>query len=324
LTNNLTQTIGWQGITIETPPEWAFTGYGGDAQEGSLRVDAPAMHSSSEPAGIEVRWSQPGKEQTEEMLTKRVQSLLNSVEKSGKKAMTDVVTSLGIAPRCAREDRSGDFLYRWKADGAAIGRIWWCKTCGRLVLAQVYGSGSQRFFDNATQILETIGCHGREIGWRTWALYGLKTDIPADFRLDGKQVMNIYLQMEMRKGRSEEMAVVEQWSLANVQLKDVYLDEWAAQKAGNALKSIKTEKSEVTVAGHPALKLQGRRGGLSYIFGEAIPALIRFKLPAVWYEAILWECPETNKAYMVQSFCRRADTRLASLIAERTVCHELA
>jgi hypothetical protein len=190
-----------------------------------------------------------------------------------------------------------------------------------VVIAQVYGAGGQRFTDLANRMLVGIGCHGEEIGWRVWSLYGLETSIPADFVLTGQQVMNIYLQLKMTRGRTDDKVTVEQWSLANVQLKGAYLDQWFETKAAKGLEYVAYDKAECEVDGHPALALTGRRNGLLFWLAEGIRDLLRLRIPATYYAGIVWECPDSNKAYLVQAFTRKKGETVAADIASRTRCH---
>lgn len=306
---------------MEAPLDWELTGFGGDSRSGSIRLDCGADNMQrGKPIGLEIRWSEPGKEQSEEMLRKNVDSLLKSIEKKSKREKTPAQTSMNVS-KSGKDDRPNQLSFQWSSGNVATGRIWWCKTCGRVVIAQVYGSGGARFLSLSSELLASIGCHGDKIGWRTWGLYGLLTEIPAECSLDSKQVMTIYVQLVFGKKRSDETLSIEQWSLANIQLKDSYLDEWLIRKAGVTLKNVRYEKSEDAVGGHPALYLTGKRSGLAYWLTDGIQTLLRFKLPPICFEALVWECPASNKIYMAHSFSARRSDLVVRDVANRTVCH---
>ncbi len=44
-------------------------------------------------------------------------------------------------------------------------------------------------------------------------------------------------------------------------------------------------------------------------------------MPATHFEARIWECPESNKVHLVQSFSRRPQPHVVEQIVERTLCH---
>ena len=123
--------------------------------------------------------------------------------------------------------------FGWRADRKAIGRLWHCAECGRLCIAQVVGNPGGDFTATANGVLASLQCHSPEAGWRTWALYDLLTQVPADYALKGQpQLMNVYLQLAFQLGQSLDTITVEQWSVANVQLRGAYLNEWYRSKNG--------------------------------------------------------------------------------------------
>jgi len=319
LAERANQVIGWQGISLDAPSDWSLTGFGGDARSGNLRIDASNRDAKTVPIGIEVRWIDNKKPPTPAQLEMRLSELVKSVEKTAKRQKAEVETWTG--PVTSANGRPSQIAFRWKAGSAANGRIWYCGTCGRVVIAQVYGHGGWKFGDQAVQIIDSIGCHGVELGWRPWALYGLQTAAPASYTLSSQQVMNIYLQLNFRHERSDETLTIEQWSLANVQLKDAYLDEWFEVKAGSSLSNVKYVKAEDEVHGHAALALNGRRGGVLYWLGDGLRSLLQLRIPATYYDALLWECADSNKTYLVQTFSRKCQGELVRQIADRTQCH---
>ncbi|HEY3333159.1 MAG TPA: hypothetical protein VGK19_24205 [Capsulimonadaceae bacterium] len=321
MSENASQTIGWQGITLNVPEDWAVTGFGGDVRNGTLRVDAGGRESKTAPSGLEVRWIDSKKAQTEGLLQDRLKLLLKAVEKAAHKEKTQAETWTGTVTAKRHEDRPAEIAFRWSTSSSASGRIWYCETCGRIVITQVYGPGGARFLDSAGQILSSIGCHGSEVGWRTWALYALETQAPAEYTLAGQQVLNIHLQLRFNKARAEEALIIEQWSLANVQLKNMYLDEWFEVKAGTSLSHVKYEKTEEEIDGHSVLALSGKKSGIIYWLSDGLRDLMRFRIPATRYEAMVWECPDSNKAYLIQCVSRRSERDLVREIAGRTRCH---
>ena len=73
------------------------------------------------------------------------------------------------------------------------------------------------------------------------------------------QLMNIYVQLSFQWGRSTDQIIVEQWGVANVQLRGAYLDDWFKQKSGELISVLKYDKTESTVHGHTALRITGKR-----------------------------------------------------------------
>jgi hypothetical protein len=314
--------IGWQGINLRVYDEWSVVGFGGDGKSGSMRIDSGMGDESKGASGLELRWSSSKGTQTTESLEARIKPLLQTVKRESKKsgAEAEVVTA-PIADTGKGRDVS--VAFRWSGSRAGSGRIWHCTKCARVVVAQVYGVPSSSFNRESKAILESIACHSSDAEWRTWGLYGLLVDVPADFTLIGQQLMNVYLQLKFQRGGSLDQLMVEQWSLANVQLKNSYLDEWYDLKSIGKTEGVRSEREEAAVNGHPALRVIGRRTDPAYLLLDVPRQYARFKRPALEYSAVLWECPESNRAYLIQTFTREPELPLAMECAARTACHAL-
>lgn len=219
-------------------------------------------------------------------------------------------------------ERLGLRAFSWKADRKAVGRIWHCPDCDRVLIAQVVGGPRDDFNNLAADALHTLECHPRDPEWRLWSLYDLLTQVPSDYALTGKpQLMNIYVQLPFTRGQSLDTVTVEQWGVANVQLRGAYLDQWFRQKNRALEGSLRYRAEETTMQGHPGLSLNGRRTGIPYWLGQVPPQIARMQLPATHFAARIWECPDSNKIYLVQSFSRKPQPELVDEIVERTLCH---
>jgi hypothetical protein len=191
-----------------------------------------------------------------------------------------------------------------------------------LVIAQVIGGTGGEGAGIAADVLRSLECHSPEPGWQTWSLYDLLTQIPADYALSGKpQLMNIYVQLLFARGQSQDRVSVEQWGVANVQLRGAYLDEWFRDKNRALEAGLSYEPTEAEVHGHAALILTGRRLGAGFLLGQAVPQVAKLQMPATHFAACIWECPESNKIHLVQSYSRRSQPDLVAQIVERTPCH---
>ncbi|HEX5322464.1 MAG TPA: hypothetical protein VFW40_01670 [Capsulimonadaceae bacterium] len=315
------QIIGWQGVSLRVPEDWSLVGFGGDDKSGSVRLDSG--DAENRVRSVELRWAGAKGPQTTSDLEARVGPLLKRAERTSRKAGASAETETKPLEDKRHPDRSASLGFFWKAnDASAVGRIWHCNTCGRVVIAQAYCESGNRGRSAAGEILAGIECHSEESAWRIWGLYGLCTQLPADYALAGQQLMNVYLQLQFQRGQSTDQLIVEQWNLANVQLKGMYLDEWFDRKGQGAISMSDIDKAETIANGHPALRVTGRRSGLSYWSGEGAKNLVKLKKPALNYAALLWECPQSNRAYLIQSFSRRRQPELLDEIMRRTRCHE--
>ena len=313
--------MGWQGLTMLAPPAWNLVSYGGDAKAGSLRLDNSEFQARGV-LGVDVRWIPVKGKVTDADLEKRLALYLASIEKSARRQKVATVSQTKAIQDSRHPERTGTRSFTWKADRKAVGRIWHCSECMRVIIAQVVGGVRDDFGGLASDALQTLECHAVDADWRVWSLYDLHTQTPSDYSLKTKpQLMNIYVQLPFVRGNSMDSLTVEQWGVANVQLRGAYLDQWFRQKNQALEGQLKYEAREATAQGHPALALTGRRTGLSYWGSHALPQITRLQMPATHFEARIWECPESNKVHLVQSFSRRPQPDVVDKIVERTRCH---
>ncbi len=315
------KTMGWQGVTLRVPPAWNLVSYGGDVKAGNLRLDNGEMGAKGV-LGLDVRWIPIKGKLTDADIEKRLDQYLDSIVKSAKRTKMPATTQTKPLEDAAHPERVGTRSFGWKADRKAVGRIWHCGECGRVLIAQVVGDPRGDFGSVANEALNTLECHPEDSNWRTWSLYDLHTMLPSDYQLGPKlQLMNIYVQLPFVRGLTQDTLTVEQWGVANVQLRGAYLDQWFRDKNRALEGQIHYEARESEALGHPALSLVGRRSSLAFWAGQGIPQLTRLQKPATYFEARVWECPESNKIYLVQSFSRRPQPDVVQEIVERTRCH---
>jgi hypothetical protein len=324
-------TIAWQRVCVDVPSNWALTAISGDDFAGSLRIERVSeFERKYAPYSIEVRWSNKYKSSlTSEQLDNQIKPLIDSARKLAKKNGDDYQPSIDNAHSANQTDRGVVREYSWKSKPAVLGRIWRCSSCGRLIIAQVYGDWSTSFTGEARSILNTLTCHNADPNWTRWALYGIDLLAPSDFGLIKQQLMTTYLELQFGKmiksGVSDagDKITVEQWSAANVQLKGCYIDEWIEQKSAELLSTLSVKKSESEINGHAALILNGNRVGPVYWLRDGLKAVKALKKPATHYSAIAWECPESNKVYLIQNMFSDKTSDLAMTIAQKVYCHKM-
>lgn len=313
--------MGWQGVTLRVPPAWNLVSYGGDTKAGSLRLDNGEVAGRGV-LGVDIRWIPIKGRLTEADLDKRLTQYLDSIVKGAKRSKTPATTQAKPLDAPNHPERVGVHSFGWKADRKAVGRIWHCGECGRVLIAQVVGDPRGDFGAVASEALSTLECHAADPDWRIWSLYDLHTELPSDYALGPKlQLMNIYVQLPFVRGLTQDAITVEQWGVANVQLRGAYLDRWFRDKNRAQEGQLRYEPRESEARGHPALALTGRRRGLPWWMSHGLPQLTRLQKPATYFEARVWECPESNKIYLVQSFSRRPQPDVVQEIVERTQCH---
>ncbi len=311
----LQRLIGWQGFTVDVPEDWDLTGFSGTDESGYLRIDDGAEQ------GLEVKWATaPKKMKTPPDVTVRRESYFRALRQTARKKRIDLETKEVDAPRpVLRPDRAAAG-FTWTGDRKAIGAVWYCQTCRRTVIAQVLGarSGKGGLSGIAAEVLGTLRCHNDDAEWRTWALYDLVTEVPAEYKLVSQQLMNVYLRLQFAKGTAR--LTVEQWSLASMARRDSYLDVWLQANSRGDVREARFMTDEGETHGHPALKLVGGPALGRPMVTVAREAL-SLRRPATRFGAVAWECEPGNKIYALQ-LMRPARVRdVVSEVAERTRCH---
>ncbi len=293
-----TQIVGWQGVSLQVPPDWSVTGFQGDAKEGYLRIDSPGSLVA------EVRWAQARKAVN---IRKRLDDYLNLVERQAKKRK--VVFTGRIKPS---EDWEGALEFNYRADRKVRGLIRQCPDCRRVVIAQVSGDKDDAVANIAYQILNTLQDHSSD-GWWTWALLGLVVRLPERFALVKSQVMSGYLSLQFRWGYRE--VTVERWGLADVTLKRWTLEDWALQPAG--WKRARVERAQGQARGHPAVMLSGvRTAPVVWLRRKLERVLLR--RPELAHGAV-WHCEPGNRIYSVR--VERTGEQMLHDIVDTVVCH---
>ena len=164
--------------------------------------------------------------------------------------------------------------FGWRADRKGVGRLWHCAECGRLCIAQVVGSPGGDFTATANDVLASLQCHSAEAGWRTWALYDLLTQVPADYALKGQpQLMNVYLQLGVPAGAVPGHSSA--WSSGASPTCSFGGRTWTSGTGARTARWSRrcaTSRQEAEAQGHPALRLTGRRGGVPVLGGAGAAA----------------------------------------------------
>jgi hypothetical protein len=222
-----------------------------------------------------------------------------------------------IRPECEEADGERTALhFSWTGSGQGQGKIWHCRTCGRVLIAQVVGQKRDEIADVASEMFGSLRDHPLE-GWNTWALYDLIAGIPAEFTLKSQKLMSGRLRLEFER-RGGERIVLERWGLANVVRKRFTLAEW--MKTTYQTDAYRAGVTEEMAHTHPAVRATGMERGVIARFRALREAIGTWSL-AAHYQACLWECPESNKIYMIQIWHNRRTQGLLEEIVSRCVCH---
>lgn len=331
--------VGWQGIRCELPPDWNVVGLSMERENGYLRIDAPGTGGLT----VQIRWTNAADETQGQKtlyhvlapkfrkLTRRpeptvpkpnlkanLEKLLKESAKQAKKEKAAFDSSIKAEKTEGEHDERTAINFSWTGAGRGQGKIWYCATCHRIVVAQVVGLTKEQSAIStiASQLFATLHDHAED-GFDLWALYDLQVGIPTDFRLETQKLLSGHLHLEW--GRGGERIVLDRWGLANIALKKFTPDEWFRNQAWVGLKTMQRREVE-TSRGHKAfaysgfLPVTGRLRALR----EAKGSLRRFPTR---YEGGLWVCEEENKLFAVQVLHNKHTEGLWNEVVGRCVCH---
>ncbi len=302
-------TIGWQGITLEVPEDWYPAALGTQRAAGYLRVQ------SADGPAAEVKWSTPkGTVDLEKELAKYRKTLERGAHK--KRLTLEWREKPKVPIRESRPDKNRRF-FGWKADTQALGAIWYCRTCGRVVIAQVtvpLGSDETALASNVLSGIEDHGTDGHDV----WALYGLRVSVPERWQLDKHQLMAGYTMLQFRQ--RDRVLRAERWAPANVRLKKMPLGDFLYQHSRKFWREYSTREAPAEWRGHSGVTFSGRaRRVVTQVMG-VIRRLVKW--PAADNLTVrAWHCEQENKIFAVHSVHPRGDTASIDAAMESMVCH---
>ncbi len=324
--------IGWQGVRFLLPPEWNLTGFSLDRSNGYLKVDSPGSMFA------QVKWTDPKYTQSRSVaewawrswktyrgggvaaggdpdLKQTLDAFLKDTAKAARKSRSEFECK--VKPES--EELGGQRMahnFSWTGNGQGQGKIWYCRECKRVVIAQVVGTARDPVPAVASVMFSEMRDHGED-GWETWALFDLVIGVPSNFSLKAQKLMSGYLRLEFQRIGGEKL-VVERWGLADVALRRFSLGEWFEKTCPVRQHAGRVAESEVN--GHKAVMTSGSVKSPS-AWARALAEGAATKNPALHYEAAAWSCPEANRIYAVQVWRGKQTVGLIDEVVARCECH---
>ena len=228
-----THLIGWQGMTVTVPEPWNFVQFGGDHSAGHFSL------TDDDGPRLELRWETP--ERTVD-LEKSVADFVKRIGgdlKKQKHSFEEVPNLQLLSKTKKRKAQLASF--GWKSDGATLGQgygiAWQCEKCGRVVVAQIIGRGGERpgkLQSLTSEVFASMECHGSG-GWETWSVFGLRVEIPEEFRLNKARLLTGRIEFDWTRGAArgvmaffarDERIALSRHALANLVLQNESLHDW--------------------------------------------------------------------------------------------------
>lgn len=294
-------TIGWQGITLKAPEDWSLVGVSGDDKKGYFQVDGPIS------SALQVKWS-PALGKKPDLMA-RAREFLSTLEKSRKKQKFS-----STVKEDKRDENSVNFA--WRAEQLGQGKLTYCPDCDRVVIAQIVSTRDDNVSGIAPMILGSLSDHG-EIGWSTWALYGLEFAVPKNYKIEKNVFMSGYLCLAFKSG--QKTITVERWGLANILLSENEMTEWYRKDALPDIQGYRVKLEQGTVQEHEGLVLSGRRAGIKQLAKAVAFSLTLHPHPGL-VSGYVWHCEESNRLFSVRATHTEGDD-IAEKVRDTITCH---
>lgn len=300
-------TLGWRGVSLRVPEDWTLTKVSGEGSSGYLRAD------NLEGCFVQVKWThKKGLVSVPDAFDTYVRDLQKTAKKQ--RQTIDVRTKPRALSGVHRSE-DAPITYSWTSDQKALGVIYHCGECKRLVIAEVVGPADGDF-SVAAPILASLREHGEQ-GWNTWGVHGLLAEVPAEFQLEKQTLVTGHVMLRFRH-RSRTL-VLQQWGLANVALRGTDVAEWFEYQERNRLGRYTYRRDRSPFRGHEAYRLSGRDRLLPALF-KSFQQLTALTRPSLGFDACAWHCEETNRIYAVMAEHPRGDDLFDRVLA-RLPCH---
>jgi len=182
------------------PDQWELAAAGGDTADGYCRLEdllAPRC---------EVRWRslKNGAD-----LERIVGGYLGKLARAAKKRKQQVVSEQDVRlPKLGKKYADRDFrTFSWRGSGEGYGVAWYCRSCERCVIVQVYGA----LDDAGMELLRSVRDHDERQG-RIWSVYDFQFMVPAEYCLKRHGLMAGCLEFEFE--RQKDSLLFKRFSLA--------------------------------------------------------------------------------------------------------------
>lgn len=309
-----TTEVGWLGVALRVPEDWSPVSVCKPGERGYLKIVSPDSRL------LEIRWEQPkGAVSIPTALDRYLSELQRAARKSGREFRSRLRPK-GLSHVRPREQ--APLTYAWEADRKALGCIWHCGECGRLVMAELTGAPDAEL-SLAGELLRGIRDHGvpdpDRPGKRqnTWSLYGLTLSAPEAYRMERHTLMTGHQRFELRERGST--LVAERWGLAHIALRATELRDWHEEQAASTLRRYVYQVEETELHGHAALRFSGR-DRVPYAIAKVGRAPGAWTWPRFYMQGYVWECPRNNQILAVFGEQPRGST-LVEMTAQGMCCH---
>ncbi len=307
------QEFGWQGLRATLPGDWELSGLSGDYNSGYIRLD-----DAQGTPRLELKWSQ-SKQKKSPDLHKVLDDYFRLVKKNLKK-QTHIYIKRDVSLVKEPEFFEGRdvICFNWKGPIRAMGAIWHCQECNRIVIAQINGHLKENLRSLVVKILISIQDHPKGYTNR-WSAYNLHAEVPRRYRLEKQKLMSGYLMFSFVDGSRK--LVIERYGLAEMLLKEVNLEDWFRSTYRKEIRGYGFHLEPTQHDGDEALLLLGQRTRITDQIPFGAMTLIDKIARRIVLFACVWRCNISNRIYVVRVVAKREAEQTAKNVADSIVCH---
>ena len=304
--------VGWMGVTVECPAGWSPVSVSGEGEQGYLKVVSPDTRF------LEFFWVLSC---VVVCVSDALEAYVARLRKAAKKSRQELEVKL--RPRAlagVRSQKETPITYSWEADKKALGCIWHCGECNRMMIAEVVGQPDDDLAF-ARDVLKGIGDHGEpdQNGrrWNTWALYGLTFAVPESYHVESQSLMTGHQRLILRERGSVLRA--DRWGLAEIALKGTDVRTWYEAREAGTLSRYAYSVEETSIGEHPGFRFRGRMRAPAAALA-VVKSGSSFVWPRFFLDGWLWCCRDSNRIYAVMGEQPRKSTLVGEVVA-RMGCH---
>lgn len=292
--------LGWQGITLDVPEDWCPGSIEGDNASGYLRVEDETR------VRAELRWETMGRKTAS--AAHLVDEYLRQTRRKLPRGAPEPVVERG---RAVKELGTLDHeAFTWRGGFNAHSLLLVAPEARRVVHLRVPFEEGDDHKALARRLFGSVRVAPPN-GAAEWAVFGLRFELPAAWRLEHCSLRTGLLQFVFKAG-SDELEVVRQ-GLAAITLQKSSLEQWLRGQFARSLRGFRCTVRSGHYREHEAVRGSGE---LSL---RARPLAV-FR-PRRYATVLAWHCQEADKLFALRCESGQRDDPRLEQCAGSLVCH---
>ncbi len=293
--------LGWQGISFDVPEDWCPGSLEGDAANGYLRVEDESH------IRLELRW------ETARKAVAAAARLVDDYVKQTRKKLPRGAPEPSVDRGRAVKELAGldHEAFTWRGGGfSAHSLLLVAPDAKRVVHLRVFFEEGGEHKALARRLFDSVRLAPAD-GAAEWAVFGLRFESPAGWRLEESALRTGLLRFLFKAG-NDELEIVRQ-SLAAITLQRVSLEQWLRGQFAKALRSYRCTGRGDEYRGHAA----ARYGGELSLRARPLAVFRRRR----YNTTLAWHCTESDKLFALRCESPQSEDPRVERCADSIACH---